>query len=93
MFPERFANLPAYAFPRLRSLLDAHAPGGDVIHMTIGEPKHAFPAWVTQVISDAAAGFNQYPPNEGTLALRRAYWSLSASPRQIAPLESVMPPP
>ena len=38
MFPERFSNLPAYAFPRLRALLDHHTPGGEVIHMTIGEP-------------------------------------------------------
>ena len=65
MFPERFSNLPAYAFPRLRALLDHHAPGGDIVHMTIGEPKHAFPAWVTDVIADNAAGFNKYPPNDG----------------------------
>ena len=71
-FPERFSNLPEYAFPRLRSLLDAHAPGGDVVHMTIGEPKHAFPAWVTDVIVENAAGFNSYPQNEGTDALRGA---------------------
>jgi aspartate/methionine/tyrosine aminotransferase len=66
MFPERFSNLPAYAFPRLRALLDHHQPGGDVVHMTIGEPKHAFPAWVTDVISEHAEGFNRYPPNDGT---------------------------
>ncbi len=72
-FPERFSNLPAYAFPRLRALLDVHAPGGDVVHMTIGEPKHAFPAWVTDVITDHAAGFNSYPPNEGIPELRRAF--------------------
>ncbi|MBR9843390.1 MAG: aminotransferase class I/II-fold pyridoxal phosphate-dependent enzyme [Rhodobacteraceae bacterium] len=66
MFPERFSNLPAYAFPRLRALLDHHQPGGDVVHMTIGEPKHAFPAWVTDVISENAEGFNRYPPNDGT---------------------------
>ena len=71
-FPERFSNLPAHAWPRLRALLDVHSPGGDVINMTIGEPKHAFPAWVTQVISDNAAGFNSYPPNEGSDALRGA---------------------
>ncbi|AXI53188.1 aspartate aminotransferase [Sulfitobacter sp. JL08] len=71
-FPERFSNLPAHAWPRLRALLDVHAPGGDVINMTIGEPKHSFPAWVTQVISDNAAGFNSYPPNEGSDALRGA---------------------
>ncbi|MEP4194475.1 MAG: aminotransferase class I/II-fold pyridoxal phosphate-dependent enzyme [Aliishimia sp.] len=72
MFPERFSNLLAYAFPRLRALLDVHEPGGDVIHMTIGEPKHAFPAWITDVISENAAGFNSYPPNEGTPGLRGA---------------------
>ena len=72
-FPERFSNLPAYAFPRLRALLDQHAPGGDVVHMTIGEPKHAFPAWVTDVITEHAAGFNNYPPNEGIPELRSAF--------------------
>ena len=71
-FPERFSNLPEYAFPRLRALLDVHAPGGDVVHMTIGEPKHTFPAWVTDVISEHAEGFNRYPPNEGTPELRQA---------------------
>lgn len=72
-FPERFSNLPAYAFPRLRALLDHHQPGGDVVHMTIGEPKHAFPAWVTDVITEHAAGFNKYPPNEGIPELRGAF--------------------
>ncbi|NVO57620.1 aminotransferase class I/II-fold pyridoxal phosphate-dependent enzyme [Rhodobacteraceae bacterium B1Z28] len=71
-FPERFSNLPAYAFPRLRALLDHHQPGGDVIHMTIGEPKHDFPAWVTDVIMENAAGFQGYPQNEGTPELRTA---------------------
>lgn len=72
MFPERFSNLPAYAFPRLRALLDHHQPGGDVVHMTIGEPKHAFPAWVTNVIADNADGFNRYPPNDGAPELLQA---------------------
>lgn len=72
IFPERFSNLPAYAFPRLRALLDPHAPGGDVVHMTIGEPKHAFPQWLTDVIVENAAGFNSYPANEGTPELRQA---------------------
>ena len=77
-FPERFSNLPAYAFPRLRALLDHHDPGGDVVHMTIGEPKHDFPSWVTDVIMENAAGFQGYPPNEGSPALRNA--SLSTIP-------------
>lgn len=69
-FPDRFSNLPAYAFPRLRALLDHHTPGGDVVHMTIGEPKHQFPQWVTDVIMENAAGFNKYPPNDGSDELR-----------------------
>ncbi|MDC0737931.1 aminotransferase class I/II-fold pyridoxal phosphate-dependent enzyme [Cognatishimia sp. SS12] len=72
MFPERFSNLPAYAFPRLRSLLDSHEPGGAIVHMTIGEPKHAFPAWVSDIIAENTAGFNRYPPNDGTPELRQA---------------------
>ena len=66
MFPERFSNLPAYAFPRLRALLDSHEPGGPVVHMTIGEPKHAFPDWIKDVLAENMAGFNKYPPNDGS---------------------------
>jgi aspartate/methionine/tyrosine aminotransferase len=50
--------------------LDGHAPGGDVINMTIGEPKHKFPDWVVPALMDAVAGFNSYPDNNGTEQLR-----------------------
>ncbi|WP_103762960.1 aminotransferase class I/II-fold pyridoxal phosphate-dependent enzyme [Roseovarius confluentis] len=73
MFPERFSNLPEYAFPRLRSLLDVHEPGGDVIHMTIGEPQHDFPAWIMDVIEKHAGEFRKYPVNEGIPALNSAF--------------------
>ena len=63
--PERFSNLPPYAFPRLRALLDAHLPGGDPLAMSIGEPTHAFPGWVPEVIAAHALEFGQYPVNEG----------------------------
>ncbi|MGZ2255879.1 aminotransferase class I/II-fold pyridoxal phosphate-dependent enzyme [Roseobacter sp. A03A-229] len=72
VYPERFSNLPAHAWPRLRALLDAHEGGGPTIHMTIGEPKHAFPSWVMDVIAENAGGFNSYPPNDGTPELRTA---------------------
>lgn len=71
-YPERFTALPAHAWPRLRALLDVHEGGGPLIQMTIGEPKHAFPAWVTDKIVENAAGFNSYPPNDGSPALRGA---------------------
>ncbi|MBY6092190.1 aminotransferase class I/II-fold pyridoxal phosphate-dependent enzyme [Maritimibacter alkaliphilus] len=72
MFPERFSNLPEYAFPRLRTLLDSRPAGGDVVHMTIGEPKHAFPAFVPEVIAENMAGFGSYPPNDGSPQLQQA---------------------
>ena len=71
-FPERFSNLPPHVWPRLRGLLDVHEGGGPPIHMTIGEPKHAFPAWVTDVIAANAQGFNSYPPNDGSPELRQS---------------------
>lgn len=72
LYPERFSNLPAHAWPRLRALLDVHEGGGPLIQMTIGEPKHAFPAWVTDVIAQNAEGFNRYPPNDGSPELKSA---------------------
>ncbi|KZY32673.1 aspartate aminotransferase [Roseovarius sp. HI0049] len=72
MFPERFSNLPEYAFPRLRALLDSHKPGGEPVHMTIGEPKHPFPAWISDVITEHAHEFGNYPVNEGTPELRQS---------------------
>ncbi|MFV0244376.1 MAG: aminotransferase class I/II-fold pyridoxal phosphate-dependent enzyme [Qingshengfaniella sp.] len=71
-YPERFSDLPPYAFPRLRGLLDSHPAGGDILHMSIGEPKHPFPEWVPQVIAEQAAGFGSYPANDGTADLLTA---------------------
>lgn len=71
-FPERFSNLPEYAFPRLRTLLDAYPPGGDPIAMTIGEPRHAMPDFVGPILAENLSGFGVYPPNDGTPALLEA---------------------
>lgn len=71
-FPERFSNLPDYAFPRLRKLLDAHAPGGEPIAMTIGEPRHPMPPFVAEVMAQNINGFAVYPANDGTPELLAA---------------------
>ncbi|TQS70276.1 aminotransferase class I/II-fold pyridoxal phosphate-dependent enzyme [Rhodobacteraceae bacterium] len=65
-YPERFSNLPEYAFPRLRSLLDQHAPGGEVVNMTIGEPRHPMPGFIGNVLAASVAEFGRYPANNGT---------------------------
>lgn len=93
-FPERFSNLPDYAFPRLRKLLDAYPAGGPVIHMSIGEPRHPFPAWVGDEIAAALDGFGRYPPNDGTPELQtaiarwiaRRYDVTVSADRQVLPL-------
>ena len=72
VYPERFSNLPAHAWPRLRALLDVYEGGDAPIHMTIGEPKHKFPSWVMDVIAKHAAGFNNYPPNDAAPELKEA---------------------
>ncbi len=70
--PERFSELPEYAFPRLRALLDPIPAGGEVLHMSLGEPKHPFPDFVAEVIAEHTADFGRYPPNDGTPELRGA---------------------
>ncbi len=71
-YPERFSNLPAYAWPRLRALLDVHDGGGETVNMTIGEPRHPFPAFVPDVLAAASAEFAKYPTNEGSPELLAA---------------------
>jgi N-succinyldiaminopimelate aminotransferase len=71
-YPERFSNLPDYAFPRLRKLLDSHAPGGPTVSMTIGEPRHPMPDFVGPILAAHLAEFGLYPPNDGTPELLAA---------------------
>ena len=71
-FPTRFSNLPEYAFPRLRRLLDGIEPGCPPLQMTIGEPKHAMPDFVGPVLAEHLHEFGLYPPNEGTPELLAA---------------------
>lgn len=73
-FPERFSNLPEYAFPRLRKLLESHAGpiGATPITMTIGEPRHPMPDFVAPILAANIDGFAVYPPNDGTPELLTA---------------------
>jgi N-succinyldiaminopimelate aminotransferase len=71
-FPERFSNLPEYAFPRLRALLDHHQPGGVPVAMTIGEPRHDMPPFVGDILAQHIGGFAKYPANDGNAQLLEA---------------------
>lgn len=72
MFASRFDNLPSSPFPRLTSLLGDLKPGADPVDMAIGEPKHAPPGFVRDIITEHFADFTRYPPALGSSALRDA---------------------
>jgi len=70
--PDRLARLPRYTFDRLRSLLGSFAPEGDVIDLSIGEPRHPFPAWIFDELPQNLNHFGRYPKHFGTPELRGA---------------------
>ena len=70
--PERFSNLPDYAFPRLRALLAGIPAGGDPVVLTIGEPRHAIPDFTGPILARHVDEFSKYPSNEGTPELLAA---------------------
>lgn len=70
--PERFSDLPEYAFPRLRALLDGVQPGGEALPMSLGEPRHDLPPFLGEVLTRHHALYGRYPPNEGYPELREA---------------------
>ena len=72
MLNPRLQDLAPSPFARLDALLAGIAPGGDVISMSIGEPTHAPPAFVAEVLHDNAHLLGSYPPTAGTQAFREA---------------------
>lgn len=72
MRESRFDRLPPYPFPRLRALLGSTPPGAPPISLALGEPRHPFPAFVTEALARTAEGYGRYPPMEGTAELREA---------------------
>jgi len=93
VYPERFSDLPEYAFPRLRSLLDSYQPGAEPIVMTIGEPRHAFPEFVGEVLAENLQGFGRYPANDGTPELQSAIadWIARRYGVTVAPDRDILP--
>ncbi len=93
VFPERFSDLPAATWPRLRALLDVPTQASETINMTIGEPRHAFPAFVGPILAENLAGFGKYPDNYGIPPLMDAIggflkrrYGLNIPPEQILTL-------
>ncbi|MCY4541772.1 MAG: aminotransferase class I/II-fold pyridoxal phosphate-dependent enzyme [Rhodobacteraceae bacterium] len=70
--PTRFGRLPNYTFRQLRALLGDHSPAGNVVDLSIGDPRHSFPDWIGDEIAANCAAFGRYPPACGTHELRSA---------------------
>jgi N-succinyldiaminopimelate aminotransferase len=70
----RLDQLMTYPFERLTRMLDdlAPPPGIAPIVMSLGEPRHAPPAFVAETLSAEAAAWGRYPPNRGTPGFRAA---------------------
>lgn len=74
MLNPRLDRLMTYPFERLRALLaDVEPPVGVTpIVMSLGEPRHAPPAFVAETLAAETAAWGRYPPNRGTESFRAA---------------------
>lgn len=70
----RLESLRDYPFERLTRLLDGVTPYGNAppIILSIGEPRHAPPAFVRTLVDQGADTWNRYPPMNGTPEFRKA---------------------
>jgi aspartate/methionine/tyrosine aminotransferase len=66
------AASPASPFQRLGRLIAGVEPGLPPLDLSVGEPKHAVPAFVGPTLAAAVADFNRYPPIKGIPAFREA---------------------
>lgn len=88
--------LHPYPFEKLSALFsDLTAPAHlSHIALSIGEPKHAAPEFVTQALIDGLAHLSTYPASKGLLSLRQAiaaWLSRRFGLQQIDPEQQVLP--
>jgi N-succinyldiaminopimelate aminotransferase len=69
-----FQRLAAYPFERLDALKQGLVPPTDLTHipLSIGEPRHAPPAFVISTLKESLADLGSYPATRGLPALREA---------------------
>ena len=59
-------------FVRLTELIAGIAPGKPVINLSVGEPQHAIPPFVGDVLAAHLNDFGRYPANKGIEPFRKA---------------------
>ena len=67
-------QLHSYPFQKLRELFQGTAPSAAhaAVNLSIGEPKHATPAFISRALADNLDGLANYPTTLGSEALRGA---------------------
>ena len=84
------ALLQPYPFQKLKTLFQGLTPrvGYPQVSLSIGEPKHATPAFIQRALADNLSGLARYPATAGTLELRQSISSWLASRYQLKDLNS-----
>lgn len=81
-------------FIRLAELLGRFAPGKPALSLAVGEPQHAMPGFVGEVLAANLSGFGRYPAGKGLPAFRKAAadWMARryALPRALDPEREVL---
>lgn len=79
-------KLQPYPFERLRALFEgANPPPMAPIALSIGEPKHATPAFIAQHLAENLQGLGKYPLTKGSPLLRQAICDWLGRRFQLAP--------
>lgn len=84
------ARLQPYPFQKLRELFAGVTPNPAYVpvNLSIGEPKHATPAFIFEAMNQHREGLAQYPATQGSDALRAAIGHWLVRRYGIAPLDS-----
>ena len=86
-------HLHPYPFEKSRELFAGLSPasGKTNIALSIGEPKHASPAFVLEVIADNLSRLTQYPSTLGLPELREAIASWLSGRFQLESIDPTNP--
>ena len=69
---EQLGRLGVYPFTQVQRLLDGIEPGGEVLDLTVGEPKMASPSFLSATVAAHDQDWQRYPPTSGIPPLREA---------------------
>jgi len=91
----RLNQLQPYPFQKLRELFAGVTPNPtfSAINLSIGEPKHATPDFIKDVLIDNLRGLSNYPVTQGSDALREtiADWCLMRYDVDLDPATQILP--